>query len=215
MMETAENKAAQAGCLSFWRSAPPAEQSYEESGLRFAFGPDWAVQRYDAHRFYQGLSGVGLKGVDFIGLHQGRLYLIEVKNYRRRQAWQAASLFAAIAADPSPFAAVVARKMTDTLRAISAIRTYYHRKWLFRQAKPWLLRRPPRQSEWAFWAQVCEIAQAPSAVTAVLWLETEQPQAPIRQALQAELATALDGQLGEVRVVRAEGEVLPGLWVGG
>lgn len=161
---------------------------YQESGLEFCFDDSWHVQAYDKHRFYQGLSGKGLSGVDFIGLHEGRLYLFEVKNYRRRQVWQTANPFDQIRAAPEGLAQAISKKVSDTLLGIDAIGQYYHRKLLFRWLEPWLLSHIPADWEWAFWARVYALAANPRHITIVLWLETERPQRELRVMLRDQLA---------------------------
>ncbi len=81
-----------------------------EGRLRFEFGPSWEVVKYDGHRDHEngikGLNGKlfcddckdiarcaqckralghGTKVVDFVGRRQGRLYLIEVKDFRHHR----------------------------------------------------------------------------------------------------------------------------------
>ena len=110
-----------------------------ESGLHFRFGEEWVIKKYDAHRFYQGLSGSGLKGVDFLGILGEGLFLFEIKNFRRRRQWQEENPLEAVLDHPSEFAENIAYKVEDTLLAIDAIWQYYNRKWLFRRLLPVVL----------------------------------------------------------------------------
>ena len=60
-------------------------QVFEESDLVFHFNQDWVVRKYDEHRFYKTISGLGMKGVDFIGIFKAeQVVFIEIKNYRIR-----------------------------------------------------------------------------------------------------------------------------------
>lgn len=187
--------------------------NFQESGLSFAFEQSWVVRKYDAHRFFQGFSGAGLKGVDFIGLQDGRLFLFEVKNYRRRQPWQAENPFSRILEAPPLFTAHITGKAEDTLRALRAIGTYYHRKWLFRLLHPLLLCLPGHRLDWVFWARAYALLREPGRITLVLWLETEQARAGFRQALQAQLSAQLGPAVGQVWVLPDKEAPLPGLHV--
>ena len=168
---------------------------YQESGLEFRFDDSWQVKAYDKHRFYQGLSGEGLSGVDFVGLHDGQLYFFEVKNYRRRQDWQTNNPFDQVVAAPDLLAAAIAKKVADTLTGIDAIGQYYHRKPLFRWLEPWLLNRILPTWEWAFWARVYALAGEPHQLNTVFWLETERPQRQLRQRLGDQLAKRTPGSV--------------------
>ncbi len=56
--------------------------TFSESDICFRFGPEWVVYRYDTHRYYRSWNGVGLKGMDFIGiLDEGTLVVMEVKTF--------------------------------------------------------------------------------------------------------------------------------------
>ncbi len=173
--------------------------NFKESGLIFSFGRPWAVRKYDTHRFYQALSGHGLKGVDFIGIAEGRLYLFEVKNYRRRQAWQRENPFDVVIAAPDELVGRVAGKVADSLRAVRAIGRYYERRWLLRLLRPVLLRLPAHWGDWPFWLQAYELCQGTGEqVVAVLWLETEQERSRLRAQILKGLRAALKGQVAEV-----------------
>ena len=162
-----------------------------ESGLHFRFGEGWVIKKYDAHRFYQGLSGSGLKGVDFLGILGEELYLFEIKNFRRRHDWQADNPLNTVLAQPAAFTESMAYKVEDTLLAIDAIWQYYHRKWLFRRLLPAFRLLPPTEGDWRFWARAHDLIQNPEQVKVVLWMETEQA----RPALLADLTQALEAQL--------------------
>ena len=171
-----------------------------ESGLHFRFGEGWVIKKYDAHRFYQGLSGSGLKGVDFLGILGEELYLFEVKNFRRRHDWQADNPLNTVLAQPAAFTESMAYKVEDTLLAIDAIWQYYHRKWLFRRLLPAFRLLPPTEGDWRFWARAHDLMQNPEQVKVVLWMETEQA----RPALLAEISQALNvrlqGRAASVRI---------------
>lgn len=173
---------------------------YIESGLHFHFSPGWVVKKYDAHRFFQGLSGTGLKGVDFIATDGRRLLLCEAKNYRRRQAWQQENPLDAILGQPEAFAEEMAQKALDTLLGIDAIWRYYQRKWLFRLLSPLLLRLSPNGRDWQFWAHVHRLAREPGKLVFILWLETERPQPSLARHIEKTLRRRLARRAGQVFV---------------
>ncbi len=171
-----------------------------ESGLHFRFGEEWVIKKYDAHRFFQGLSGAGLKGVDFLGILEEELYLFEVKNFRRRQSWQAENPLEAILAEPSAFAEEIAYKVEDTLLAIDAIWQYYNRKWLFRRLLPAFRRLPVTENDWRFWARAYALMQHPEQVKVVLWMETEQARPALLAEVTGALQSHLQSRVGSVRI---------------
>ena len=60
-------------------------RTFDEGGLRFQFGGDWRVEKYDDHPDYRGKAAKlsGTKGIDFVGIiGSGDCYLIEVKDSR-------------------------------------------------------------------------------------------------------------------------------------
>ena len=102
---------------------------YPESDIDFHFAAtDWAVCRYDQHRYFKGWSGRGLKGVDFIAVwQQNKLLLMEVKNYNRRPNGKGGQTADVIRADPAILSDAFAEKIADTLTSIDAIRQYWQR----------------------------------------------------------------------------------------
>ncbi len=107
--------------------------TFSESGLRFTFPADWGVRQYDDHRFYQAMSGRGLKAVDFVILPAaGGVWFVEVKNYTRRPGRYHESNTIELP-DPEDLATTLLEKYTDSRRALLAIATYYRRKWWYRR----------------------------------------------------------------------------------
>ncbi|MCB9265073.1 MAG: hypothetical protein H6558_08620 [Lewinellaceae bacterium] len=171
-----------------------------ESGLHFRFGEEWVIKKYDAHRFYQGLSGSGLKGVDFLGILGEGLFLFEIKNFRRRRQWQEENPLEAVLDHPSEFAENIAYKVEDTLLAIDAIWQYYNRKWLFRRLLPAFRRLPVTENDWRFWARAYALMQDPGQVNVVLWMETERARPALLTEIEAALQHHLQGRAGSVRI---------------
>ncbi len=174
---------------------------YQESDLLLRFSPRWAAYRYDTHPYYQGWSGLGLKGVDFIGiLTPDLLVLTEVKNYHRRvQGFKGYNL-ESIRENPALLADVVARKVSDTFLALDAVRQYWHRRWWRRMRWGRLVKKSPQQSERAFWANACKLAERPECCGALLWLEGPALDAGIRQELTRQLSGQLAGVCAKVWV---------------
>lgn len=155
--------------------------AFLEGDLRFEFDPaHWQVRKYDAHPFFHGFSGVGLKGVDFVANYQGcELWLIEVKNYsthtsklRRREVDQALQ-------HPQLIIEALEEKYIDTMAGIQAIDTYYRRKG--RRPWNWLLNKIQADPEQAFWQEAYRLALVEKRVRPVLWLAADpSDQARIR-----------------------------------
>lgn len=58
--------------------------SFSESRLEFHFAEGWQVIKYDDEPAYRKMTELmpGMKGIDFLALHDDVLYFIEVKNFR-------------------------------------------------------------------------------------------------------------------------------------
>ncbi len=171
-------------------------QQFTESGLQFSFSPDWIVHSYDQHRFYRYLSGAGMKGVDFVGLYQDHLYLIEVKNYNDRLPLDRYEPMAQLLEKPEDYIEAFYKKFVDSLKLIRIIRRFYRRQWWFRRgfsALQWLLgRRWALRREAGFWWTLAEYVEN-KEVTYILWLELgahlpSEEARQLRQNIQAGLA---------------------------
>ena len=169
----------------------------------FHFEQSCAVRKYDAHNFFQGFSGVGLKGVDFIVLYEDLLLLIEGKNYRRRQDWQTENPFDPIQAAPESFADDIADKYLDTLSALQAIGTYYSRKWWFGLLNPVRSYLPGKYLDWVFWSKIHHHLLEHKSVVSILFLESENDQRTFRQTLQGHLNKRLQGKVKETLILTA------------
>lgn len=93
---------------------------YEESGLRLDL-PDEAHFRLAATTSYRPLSGQFLKEMDFAWVHEGRLVLLEVKDFTETTATLAGPDFVPVKGQPSPwrFDELIG-KITDTLMMLLA-----------------------------------------------------------------------------------------------
>jgi len=150
---------------------------FNESDLTFSFPPEWVVRKFDDTVAYQSLSGHGLKGVDFIALSpDGKLWLMEVKNYRPRND-ETGREHRATRRRPQELAGHVARKFHDTRRLIRIVNSSLRRQW-WRRAWLWYLEniRPNEKSNYWFWSEAFRRATTLEAIVFVLWMETpEEP----------------------------------------
>lgn len=144
---------------------------FQESEISFTFAPNhWAVKKYDDHAYFQGFSGVGLKGVDFVAIFENKkVLLIEVKDYQVKNENIRTKEVANSLSDPDKIAGAVAQKFEDTLAGIKAIHTYYQRK--NKRTWKWLKRWQKPDQEALFWQKVCDLVVEQGALSKVLWLE--------------------------------------------
>ena len=161
-------------------------QDFVEGDLHFHFPAHWGVRKYDQQRFYQRMGGMGLKAVDFLAIDPsegGRLYLIEVKNYRTRI--REGMVFEAPLKGEDVLAEAIATKYDHTIRAIRAIQVFYQRQWLYRLVRALLLKTSWWQYDTVFWAHANELTQRWQDQTVLLWMETEESAKDYRQAVAA------------------------------
>lgn len=148
-------------------------QTFSESDLIFSFPDEWVVRKFDKTLAYRSLSGHGLKGVDFIALTpDGKLWLIEVKNYRPR--FSNTREYRAHRPRPEGLAKKVGRKFTDTRRLLRIVNKALRSKWWFRvwlRYRRWL---PGRKSSYRFWTEAHERSADDRKLVYVLWLETPE-----------------------------------------
>ncbi len=183
-----------------------------ESGLIFTFPADWGVRKYDHHTFYQGLSSVGLKAVDFIVLPpSGELWLIEVKNFLPRQA-AGRTYYPKIKATKR-LAEQVHYKFRHSLQAIDIIHRYYQRKWLFRLAKPLLRGLKRFDSDWTFWAEAHARLLAQQPTHLLIWLELDEDRKAYRTRFFATLLKHFQGEAVQLEMGFSGRNPLPGMMV--
>ncbi|MEL6865901.1 MAG: hypothetical protein AAFP19_15860 [Bacteroidota bacterium] len=168
----------------------------EESDLVFEFDEQWVVKAYDKHPYYRLMSGLGLKGVDFIGIYQNRfLVLFEVKNYRVRYKDYEPEV------DVENLQNTLHRKLEDTLMAIRVISRHLQNKWLFRQLQPlfeWLSPKWLKQNAWAFWSAVQRIVDSgEQQIIYVAWLDFSEERAEVGKTIRQNLHKTLGAQFGE------------------
>ncbi len=99
--------------------AEKGPDTLREEDLDFTFDATWQVcSQWDKEAAYNDLKGQasGSKGVDFVGLRAGALYLIEVKDYRTSERQSSTREKLADAGDP--LADIVAGKVRDTVAGL-------------------------------------------------------------------------------------------------
>ncbi len=57
---------------------------FQESGINFCFKSSWMILKYDDHVAHKKVEKFlkSTKAVDFLGIHNDKLYFVEIKNYR-------------------------------------------------------------------------------------------------------------------------------------
>jgi hypothetical protein len=188
--------------------------SFTESGLVFSFPDPWAVRRYDQHTYYRGLSGLGLKGMDFLAIdpaggEQGRLYCLEVKNYLTRHSED--GVFVATPKPPAQLAQTIIDKYADTRRALRAIHGYYRQQWWYRLLEERLARSAHYRFERVFWTQAFRLADSSQQPQVILWLEVEKREHAYCQAVEEALQAGM-GNMARVTVATRHRPV-PGISV--
>lgn len=92
---------------------------FREEDLDFAFDADWAVcSQWDKEAVYEALKRQvsRSRGVDFVGLRSGQMFMIEVKDYRASE--EQSTTREKLADDGDPLADVVAAKVRDTVAGL-------------------------------------------------------------------------------------------------
>lgn len=134
-----------------------------ESDIDFEFGTACLVKKFDEHRYYNILSGSGLKGVDFIVLVECRqVVLIEAKNYKKRSFSPVPPDVSDLMGRPIPLADHFASKLKDSLTLISVVNKFFRKKWWYwLYMKCWTLFPLAQQvkTDMGFWLRVHEILQ--------------------------------------------------------
>ena len=174
---------------------------FKESDLSFNFSADhWVIKKYDTHRYFKILSGAGLKGVDFLGIYEGKqVVFFEVKHFHTNHPTKPPSYL--IFQDLEAFIAKIVDKAHDLIRAISIINQYLERKWWFRlflKSSAFFPAFLIKNRDWYFWYRVAQLMWVPlkEQPTFVLWLEieavlTEKTKDKIHQQIKARLSTCL------------------------
>lgn len=104
---------------------------YREEYLDFAFDASWSVcSHWDREAVYESLKqqASGSGGVDFVGIRSGKLFLVEVKDYRGSE--KDSSTREKLADDGALLADAVARKVRGTVAGlVGAARTEREVAW--------------------------------------------------------------------------------------
>ena len=97
--------------------------NFDESNLCFSFGNEWQVIKVDQHPDYLNVfqNIPGTKAVDFLGMHGGTVYLIEVKNFSANLAIDEPRIRG------DDLSNILAQKFRDTLFVVLAGHYRYRR----------------------------------------------------------------------------------------
>ncbi len=124
---------------------------FEESECSFTFSNEWEVIKYDSHDFYKTVSGRSFSGVDFAGIYQDKLHLIEVKNfYQYNKSGELENV--------EDFCVEMKEKFLDTLDLIRIIQKYHKRKWSYRLFYRLVESYPKLYYSWWFWTCMNQLA---------------------------------------------------------
>lgn len=144
--------------------------TFEESRVKLEFDPAFSICKFDAHPYFRWLSGMGLKGVDFLLLTEEILILVEVKNF-------------CINVEDTPsknqhldldrLTSDLIKKRAGVQIVLETITRYYARNWVYRFVKkgfnrfPWF---PYFFKEWYFWTTADNLLKSGrSTYTAIVY----------------------------------------------
>ena len=188
-------------------------RTFIEGELQFSFSEDWLVRKYDAHTFYQGLSGIGLKGVDFIAVRPNRMVLIEVKNYQRFRNGRIRQSVADALENPDKIGRRIAQKANDTFRAMEAIRAYYKRRLSYRLSYPFLRTFWWQWSDFSVWSHATDLAEHTRTVDFLVWMITDRHDQHIVPMLSEIIDTHLEIPVRSISVTNNMLDPIPGLYI--
>jgi hypothetical protein len=172
---------------------------FEESGLLFEFEGDWDIRKYDSHKYYKILAGTGLKGIDFLGIHNKQeLYLFEVKNYKIRNEWQTSDPMDRIRETPEELAEKIIQKIEDSLRLFRVIYLYYRRKWMYRHLFPVVGDWWPGFEIWKYWTRVYQLSQEKENIRVVFWMETTEKEEELKSYLLEKIQQSLSLKASQI-----------------
>ncbi len=186
-------------------------RSFTESGLQFTFSRDWVVKKYDSHRYYRGLSGRGLKGIDFIALNlkENLVAFFEVKNYRTRYNQNTGEPIYPVPKPASELAQALSGKVSDTLLAIDAITAYYQKSFMYRWLQPLYLHLPFYAGDRFFWTKVENCIYQHENLVHVLWVELQEKDRDYQDQIKQQTALLLKNEFGVIYVADMKSHPFP------
>ena len=165
------------------------KQKFTESGIEFLFNEEWVVKKYDGHPYYKKISGLNMKGVDFIGIYKGEsLVFMEVKNYRIRYLGKTLQGLYDVFDTPKQLAKKVLKNFNDSKNGILVINNFLSNNWLLKPILP-LFKKIPlmkwKKNDTLFWLHCQQLIER-NQLTNILLLETndkypDYPHIDIRQ----------------------------------
>ncbi len=153
--------------------------NYRESDLNIDFNLSWRLRRFDTSRYFKVLSGLGLKGVDFIAIDmEKKLYLIEVKNYKKRVKSPVAPDVSDLLGTNPALQDHFIKKIENSSQLLEVINKYMNRKWWYRLLFKFRLSISTQignKSDWSFWLDAFHIlTNKPQNVNCILLLELDE-----------------------------------------
>jgi hypothetical protein len=146
--------------------------------------------------------------VDFIALSpDGKLWLIEVKNYRPRISDRNGKEYRAKRKRPVLLVDDIVTKFSDSKRLIRIVDTYLRRHWWRRFQLRWYAwrRNPDVNSNYWFWSEARRRSEDKRNVALVLWMETPERKTGYDDEVETLLRERMP--IGE-QVIVAEGDRL-------
>ncbi|HRW76734.1 MAG: hypothetical protein H6568_06215 [Lewinellaceae bacterium] len=132
---------------------------FYESRVALNFDASWSVIPFDQSRYFKALAGQGLRGVDFLGIREQTLFLIEIKNYSPAKK----AKHYPYGAVPDELVAQLHEKFADSQRIVRIIESTLQRHLLYRAWRliarylaRWTHLGP---ADWSFWTRSAELAR--------------------------------------------------------
>lgn len=174
---------------------------FDESDYQFEFSDQWKVLKYDSHPYYKIVSGRSFSGVDFAGIIDNHLYLMEIKNfYQYNQNGQIE--------DISIFCEDMKEKFLDTIDLIRIIQKYHERKWTYRLFYKVVESYPSLHLDWWFWTSMQRYVKAGSftfILCVLAAIDMEGLQEKIARTIRAEYDEDFHIQLESLQQIKMEG----------
>lgn len=162
-----------------------------ESKIQFNFGPTWEIIAFDKTKFYQRVSGLGVKGVDFLGIQDNKLFFIEVKNFTQHKPILTKDFNFEV------FLEKIIIKFEDSERVIQIIHKHYTAKWWYNlvdSLPPYLHKFKNRN--FVFWEKCYSIMNSSeNKINFVLWMEHDFDTEILNSKLQVPISKYFNSKI--------------------
>jgi len=174
---------------------------FDESDYQFEFSTQWKVLKYDSHPYYKIVSGRSFSGVDFAGIIDDHLHLIEIKNFYQYNQQGHID-------DELVFCEEMKEKYLDTIDLIQIIQKYHERKWTYRLFYNIVKSYPSLHEDWWFWTAMYNYIMA-GTFTFVLFVQSTSALHNLEQQIKTKIKKEYEGdfdvQLYPLRQIKMEG----------